>query len=498
MTLQKVTYVLFYASIKVLRFSLIFSLFFNPGQLFGARYIVDSKTSSDAWGSAEWANYSASPNCKPCTPETALKNATSGDIVYFRSGQGGNYNIAPTNSWSIPRWNPEHSGTKENPIIFRNYPGETPILRNVNTGCKEGDDSCKNPIVGSNQRDYIIWDGFQVGITSDKYLEGNPQVRFDTCTGCVLRNCKVYIVDDYKDIYKSNYTGIYLMQVRDTIIKNNYITGGMEMGEEEGHPPSSAILMYLATNTLVENNSIIHTASGISDKSTARNNIYRNNFLYEPGTHGIWFGGASGERSSAKGNKVYQNIIVSTNTYAKLIWIDDDSVGEGHGDDFEVYSNVLYAPQVIQAGIEADDATNDRYWNNVICGNFKEGNIRMLGLNSQPDYMDYNVYFGTQKFLIRVYESNTASYSSLSSWQTSRELANGGTPDVHSIYANPGFVSPGGMTPDDYKLTGASLCRGAGKNGQDIGVYPLGPGQTLIGCSSITWPVPPKNLRIDQ
>jgi hypothetical protein len=426
-----------------------------------------------------------------------LKNAASGDIVYFRAGQGGNYDIRPTISWSIPKWNPEHSGTDGSPILFRNYPGETPILRNANTGCKEGDGSCKNPIIGSNGKDYIIWDGFQLGKTSDKNLEGNPQVRFDTCRGCVLRNCKMYIVNAYIDLYKSNYTGIYLMQVYDTTIKNNYIAGGTAMGEEGGSPPSSAILMYLATNTLVENNSIIHTASGISDKSTARNNIYRNNFLYETGSHGIWFGGSSGEGSSAKGNKVYQNIIVSTNSSAKLIWIDDDSVGEGHGDDFEVYNNVLYAPQIVQAGIEADDATNDRYWNNIICGGFKESNLRFLGPNSQPDYMDYNIYYDTQKFYIRVYEANTTYYTTFALWQASGELVDGSNPDVHSVYANPGLVNPGGMTPDDYRLTKTSPAKGTGRNQQDIGAYPLGDAQAPIGYHPSEKPAPPTNLRIE-
>lgn len=479
-------------------FSFMFLVFSTPGQLFAARYIVDSKTSSDVWKSAEWANYPASPSCTPCTPETALKNAISGDIVYFRAGQGGNYDIKPANSWSIPKWNPEHSGTEASPIIFRNYPGEMPVLRNINTGCKEGDDSCKNPIIGSNGKDYIIWDGFQLGITSDKLLEGNPQVRFDTCRGCVFRNCKMYIVNAYIDLYKSNYTGIYLMGVYDTGIKNNFITGGTQMSEEDGNPPSSAILMYLATNTLVENNSIIRTACGISDKTTARNNIYRNNFLYEPGTHGIWFGGSSGEGSSAKGIKVYQNIIVSTNPYAKLIWIDDDSAGEGHGDDFEVYNNVLYGPQLIRAGIEADDATNDRYWNNIIWGGFKEGNFRFLGPNSQPDYMDYNIYYVTQKFSIRVYEPNTAYYTTLSSWQASGELVGGANPDVHSVYVDPGLVNPGGMTPDDYRLTKTSPARGTGRNQQDIGAYPLGDGQTLIGYYSAEKPTPPSNMRIER
>ena len=80
--------------------------------------------------------------------------------------------------------------------------------------------------------------GFQLGKTSDRNQEGNPQLRFDSCRGCIVRNCRIYIVNDFTDIYSSNYTGIYLDHVHDTVVSNNLITGGTDMLEDEGRPPA--------------------------------------------------------------------------------------------------------------------------------------------------------------------------------------------------------------------------------------------------------------------
>ena len=56
----------------------------SPFKPYGAKYIVDSTADSSEWSAAEWTNYPEEPDCTPCTPETAMKNAAAGDIVYFR------------------------------------------------------------------------------------------------------------------------------------------------------------------------------------------------------------------------------------------------------------------------------------------------------------------------------------------------------------------------------------------------------------------------------
>lgn len=77
-------------------------------------------------------NWSAAQNiASPCTPQTAMANAMAGDTVYFR---GGTYELGPStfDGQSDPGYHstlePANSGTVQNPIIFKAYPDEVPIL----------------------------------------------------------------------------------------------------------------------------------------------------------------------------------------------------------------------------------------------------------------------------------------------------------------------------------------------------------------------------------
>ena len=97
-----------------------------------------------------------------------------------------------------------------------------------------------------------------------------------------------------------------------------------------------------------------------------------------------------------------------------------------------------------------------------------------------PSYTDYNMFFGTEKFNVRLWESGSC-YETLSSWQGSGELEEGSNPDKHSTYADPLFINPGGDCPDDYRLDKTSPARGAGKSRQDIGAYPFGDAKENIG-----------------
>ncbi|MFW5793841.1 MAG: hypothetical protein ACOCWC_06110 [Bacteroidota bacterium] len=487
--------------IKKIYIALLFAvsivLIINKTEVNAEEFIVDSSSTSEAWSKAKWTNYPNSPKCTPCTPQTALKNAKAGDTVYFRGGEGGNYDISP-HSYITPKWNPSNSGTADAPITFKAYPGEAPVLKNSKIECSEGSERCSGVIIGSRNKDYIIWDGFQLGKTKDKNIEGNPVVYFSHCTGCALKNTEIHIVNNYDDIYTSNYAGLQLGHVNNIVIQNNYISGGTHMGEKEGRSFSAAMLFYLVQNSTIEFNTIYETANGISDKSTGRNNIYRNNFLYHPGARGIWFGGAQGEGSSARGNKAYNNIIVSNNQYCKLLHIDDDSSGDGHGEDFQIYNNVFYAQDKASVGIHASDCTNDHYWNNIFYGTYTTNIWRGEGPNGHPTYMDYNCYYSSDNFTVHKYHDNVAHYRSLGDWLNSNELVNGSSPDTHSLVVNPQFISPGD-DPDGFKLQSSSKCLKNGKNGLNIGAYPNQEQNIQIGCDLFNHELltAPSNLRIE-
>ena len=478
-------------------FIIFHSFILLPTNALSKKYIVSATTNSKNWESAEWILFPDTPRCTPCTPQSAMKNAKPGDTIYFRGGEGGNYDLYPKKHWSVPELNPTYSGQIGNPITFTAYPGEIPVLKNKNIDCQKTSDGCAYPLIGSQGKDFIIWDGFQLGLTMNKKNEGNPTIRFENCKNCELINSYIYIVSNYDDLYKSNYMGIYLKNCINTNIKNNFITGGNLMGEKKGQSFSSAILMYTCSNTIIENTTIMNTGNGIGDKSLGRNNIYRNNFLSNTGTYGLWFGGASGNKSSARGNKAYQNIIVLNNKYARGIKIDNDSTGTSHGDAFDIYNNVIYAPEKAKIAIHAENPTNDRYWNNIISGVFTYATLLMDGPNGNPKYIDFNAYNGNQKFVMKRHEPDKVIYHSFKEWREKGQLADGKRPENKSFYEDSGFINPTVHNPNGFKLSKHSLCRQAGKNGEHIGAYPKDNSRP-IGCSlSGIYPLlPPKDLMI--
>jgi hypothetical protein len=91
--------------------------------------------------------------------------------------------LAPENRWNYPAWNPSNSGIAGNPIIFKAFPGEIPIL----------DHGPYGPAIGSNGRSYIIWDGFQ----SSRPVSPNNKYfgAFWSNNHCTLQNCIIYGTD---------------------------------------------------------------------------------------------------------------------------------------------------------------------------------------------------------------------------------------------------------------------------------------------------------------
>ena len=103
-------------------------------------------------GAATW---SACTNIgTPCAPATAMANSQAGDTVYFR---GGTYTVGESwgNTPSYGDLMPKNSGTASQPITFRNYPGEVPVIDGTVTAGRD-DTIC----LGAVNVSFIVWDGF--------------------------------------------------------------------------------------------------------------------------------------------------------------------------------------------------------------------------------------------------------------------------------------------------------------------------------------------------
>jgi len=133
-------------------------------------------------GSSNWS--SCSNISTPCNWSIGVNNAVAGDFVYFR---GGTYE--PGNGTSLlyqyPQMNPANSGTSGNPITFKGYPGETAL---INEAFDDAQLSGTQAVIGSYQRDYIVWDGFTLERNLDTGYGASSMVRFDSANNVSIIN----------------------------------------------------------------------------------------------------------------------------------------------------------------------------------------------------------------------------------------------------------------------------------------------------------------------
>lgn len=451
-----------------------------------ANYVVDAQSSSTDWAGAEWKNYPDPPVCVPTSPLTAMQNAVAGDVVYFRGGEGGTYDLL-TKEWTIPGLNPANSGTDGSPIVFRNYPGEVPHLRNTMTYAQSNPDGGRNgkyeePLIGANGRSWIVWNGFKLSAP-----DASGKVTFYGANHCTLENCEIVGVLIPEVHCPTNYDGIRLQDSTYITIRNCYIHGI----ESDQYPRGAGIKSYWCKYTVVERCTFEKTSYAIHDKQAGYHNRYSMNLIVQdaavPGS-GIIVMGKDGDIPAADTIDLQQNIIVLSKPGSAI-------------ECTNTCINVSISQTVIHAqpkswGLNLGIIENNQIWNTIIVNTeTTEGlAMRWVGANAQPTYSDYNCFAFGERFTVRDYQSNKAVYGNLETWKKSGEILGGGNPDTHSLNKDPLFVNPSAR---DFRLQGGSPCKGTGKGGKDMGVYPDGPEGVVIGYrEAIERPAAPQNLRI--
>ena len=391
----------------------------------------------------------------PCSPGTAMTNASAGDIVYFR---GGTYEVGESPPYHA-YYEPSNSGQPGNPIYFGAYPGEIPLF-NVTVTTKGGDFA-----IGIVNQNYITLDGFHVQANNGVNMGGitaNGNGIAGRIVGAIVKNSilnggtTVITLDD-------NASPFRIEQTDGALIQNNKIFN-CRAAANVGRDNVSGIKFYHNSNAIVENNEIYNTTTAFSSKSDTDDSIFRYNYIHD-NERGMFFATYAPNNSSDR-NKVYDNILVNNSDIAFFQYSDTD--GSFHADDWQVYNNTIYGTGA-SAGITYGLGTNWKFWNNIIQ---TSKNDRFVSLrNAQLSESDHN-QFGSSPLLVRtrVYAGGN-NYTSLSAWQNSGELMGGGNPGVGSLASDSKFVNASGNMNqlDDFKLAGDSPSKGAGRSGGDIG-----------------------------
>lgn len=433
-------------------------------------YYVDSTTAS-----TNWAN--ATNIATPCTPLTAMANAIAGDTVYFRGGSGGTYTVA-ANNYEVPIYNPSNSGTSGNPITFRNYPEEAPIMTSSYQSPAGGGAEL---IMGSYAKNYIVIDGFQFGsgLTANwNSGEGLPSVGIrGGAAFCTIQNCKFYLPANVPLSFP-NAQPVAVNTATNIFIRNCYFTGATNAPGDH----YNAINVYYTTNITVEYCTFENVVSGPNFKSGVTNFTVRYCFFRNSGTSanrngGIKIGYAAGG-PAWRGAKVYQNIFVNNSDNASTIYTYGST--EPEGSDLEFYNNSIYgsngsSDEWLTRTDDGGGVSNSKIYNNVI-DRLGGSNLYLKGnADGEPTYMDYNIYYTTQNWRVHQYGTGQATYTSLGTWSASGHLVGGGNPDTHSYYENVQWANAGGTLPTDYKINSTHKNNGRGGSyASVIGAYITG------------------------
>jgi parallel beta-helix repeat protein len=458
----------------------IFNKHFIALFLFGAILMLLSGISHAAThyvstnGAASWAQ-STNINT-PCSVSTAMSRASAGDVVYFR---GGIYNTGES-AYEHPIYKPSNSGSSGKPITFIAYPGETPLF---NGTANQSQKLCT--IFHTGGKDYIVFDGFSIRADNG---HGCGRISIDKLGGtqsdhCTIRNC-IFNGGDPISNWGDNVECIRLGASTYSLIQNCKIYNCLNT--ENAHN-TSAIKMYDNDYTTVENCEIYNCTGGLYVKRDNDYCVFRYNYI-----HGCYKGiyGSVYLTNDSINCEVYHNVVanIGYNVY------DVDSTEGQVADNWKIYNNTFYSPGSVY-GLWLCNGSGYKIYNNIIQGC---ANNQFVGRGNGCTYAkcDHN-QFGMATLSIRThyYDTNYQNYTSLSAWQSSGELVGGGNPGVGSLASNPKFKNfSGNMNElDDFRLKSDSPCKGAGRNGVDMGAD-----ISLVGFSARdgTPPAPPTGLTI--
>jgi len=409
-----------------------------------------------------------------CSPQTAMQNAVAGDTAYFR---GGTYPITGTRTAYHGLLEPSNSGTLANPIIFMAYNNEIPI---ISVNCTSSDNQCV--AIGTNSKDYITWDGFTITTSNNKaagiFLGGQK-----TSVGPVFKN-SIVTGGSLPVSTADNYDLTRMENTVNAVYHNNIISGLTSTNRASNPSNNACIKMYFNDNATITNNEIFNCPSGISAKANINNSSIRYNYIHDNYINMEIHVYNDGSRNS-NNNTFDNNIFSNPGSISLNIQAGDSAVAAS----WDIHNNTFYSDGASGSFFRHLylGATPDLvFYNNIIVGNSNQ--FSTVQERSTLASMDHNNFGpGALDIELRRY-GNRATYSSLSSWQSSGELISSGNPGVGSTASDPLFVNGSGSMSQisDFSLATGSPSINTGRNGSAMGANP-----SLVGSDTISPPKPP-------
>jgi hypothetical protein len=390
-----------------------------------------ANSASSPWrtiGRAAWGSTSRnSPN--------SSEAARAGDVVIVAAGvYSHNESGASRNT---PVLNPANSGSSGNPITFQVAPGARVELRSTTYG---------GPVIGSNGRNWIVWDGFYIDEANVNTVPDTGPVVIWASNNVTLRNLELR---GKHATWSDNHNGVRIEASDRATLQNNLIYNfSMVQSGRNG----SAIMTYTSTNVLIEGNTIHTSDGGIFVKGANVGPFtIRRNLIYGIDSDGIVIGGL-GTAAGQGGAVITQNIVRDSGSGVAFIGYDAYCPANVTVANNTLYRNtfgVFYKPST--AGYR-----NVRIYNNLISSSTVQ--VQGEDISDLTNIaMQHNFYHsgGTHGRL------NYTNYS-LSQWQSSLQRDNA-SPAART--GDPLFVSASG---NDFRLQSGSPARTGGIDIADV------------------------------
>jgi len=391
-----------------------------------------------------------------------------GDSVVFRSGD---YHADDGNGINRTGFSSiyfdsdiqiRNNGTSNNPIIIMAHPNDSVVLQNI-LRLGEGIPQWGWAVLGIYGK-HIIAQGFKV--------EGTFLVNYSEY-GILRGNEFQGLIGEQYNPTGANYSGTMLVHAAHILVRANLYKDyrGNGTGNNNGVQFYGYNLLPTEENTIIENNDFHNNVNGIFDKDNSRWNTFRKN--YHNGDSIALKGAAQDDYHTAPhpdrpsyGDPDYDcyNLSAYQNIYENCGSAFVFKNGYGHS----FFNNVIVASNGFKHTSRAEAEATFSFYNNIFIPlDSSSHHILAVFENIFPVYMDHNLYspFSVIKHNYGVYSST------LSNWQSHE----------YDLNSNELDTSTPIFSDDQYHLLDIPEVKGIGRYGEDLGLYPNGDEQVIIG-----------------
>lgn len=418
----------------------------------------------------------------PGTPEAPLatigkaaRASAPGDTILIH---GGTYDLATQID--------PNSGTSESArITYKAYPGETVLV-----------DGKFGYIATFAGRSYITFEGLRF-TTSDTAI-GAGMFYFEASRHIVFQSCEFFGMP--KPVGGENTSVIRCMATGWPDEANLENSDSCEFRDNFFHDNASpAFRLYDTKSWIIENNTFKDCDQAVGGKDEPYGMVVRRNLIIGGGL-AFYFALQGG----GNGVTITENIVVGAQAGFNI-------GGLGTYDNkrlnVNVYNNTFYNVRTWLYGwSDPQFDTAIRFWNNIVHSDVvadipggEDVGARFVCVNKyqavpmEPSLyaFDFNDYKMPDSDRSAWFIDGRESFDGLSAWSTARPAF-----DIHSLAVDPLFVN---AVNSDFHLQPGSMCKRAGKTGEDMGAYPHGDDGTVIGrrtgLAAAVLPVPHPRVR---